>query len=364
MKAKELSKYFKGIKDPRSERNQHHPLNSLLGITILSALAGIDSFSGIGDYAQAYETELKKIFNLPYGAPSHDTFQRLFEALDPDQFLISFIQFTRDLSKQNSDVVALDGKTVRNSGNKPLHIVSAWCEKNELVLGQVKINDKSNEITAIPKLLKMLNLHGVTITIDAMGCQRKIAQQIIDQDGDYLLALKGNQSDLYEEVKPFFNQLNDFKGSMWEEYDKGHGRIEHRCCYALDDIECLKTTFNWPGLESVAMVKSEVTLKKKSRSETRFYLYSKKADAEAICRAARQHWGIENKLHWRLDVVFNEDKACIRNDSSVENMNILRKWAINALSAHKGKDSIKSLQRKACMSWPVMSQLFNNIFHA
>ena len=364
MAAKEITSYFARVKDPRSTRNQHHPLNSLLGIMLLSALAGIDSFSGIGDYAQAYESELSELFNLPYGAPSHDTFQRLFEALDPDQFLISFIEFTQDLSKHSSDIVALDGKTVRNSGIKPLHIVSAWCEKNELVLGQVKVSNKSNEITAIPKLLDMLNLHGVTITMDAMGCQRKIAQQIIDKGGDYLLALKGNQRDLYEEVKLFFSQLNDFKGDTWEAYDKGHGRIERRCCYALDDIEWLKTTFNWPGLVSIAMVKSEVTIKRKSRSETRFYLYSKKADAETLCRAARQHWGIENKLHWRLDVAFNEDKACIRHDTSVENMNILRKWAMNALSTHKGKGSIKSLQRKASMSWPIMTRILDTIFHA
>lgn len=360
-----LEKVFSGITDQRSQRNQKHPFISLLGISLLGALSGIDSFSGLGDYAEMHFDSLSKVFDLPNGAPSHDTFQRLFDAIDPDEFHTSFFRFTEQISQVLEGVIAVDGKTIRNSGDNPLHIVNAWCETNQLVLAQMRVDEKSNEITAIPKLLNLLSLSNRIVTMDAMGCQRKIASQIIEQDGDYLMSLKGNQCSLHEDVMAYFTEENKAQCEFWEEYDKGHGRIEHRKCYVLDNIEFLNETHQWPGLATIAMVESERTIKgKKTEMDTRFYLCSLPSHAEKICKAARAHWGVENKCHWRLDVVFNEDKACINNDNAAENMSIIRKWALNILSQKKGKSSIKSLQRKASMSFPFLSKLVQDYFHA
>jgi predicted transposase YbfD/YdcC len=355
MLKEQLASIFSGVDDPRSLRNQKHPFLSLIGISLLGALAGFDSFSGLADFAEAHHDSLKSIFDLPYGSPSHDTFQRFFDGIDPQQFTDHFILFTENLAQAISEIISVDGKTIRNSTENPLHIVSAWCEANQLVLGQVKIPEKSNEITAIPLLLKLLDLSGKIITIDAIGCQREISQQIIDQGGDYVLGLKGNQKTLFEDVVDYFKTT--LSGATWSELDKGHGRFEERICHVIDDIHWLQEQHQWPGLRSVARVISKRTIKDKESIEERYYISSLPADAEKICKTARAHWGIENRLHWRLDVVFNEDKCCIRNDNAAENMGIMRKWALNILNAAKGKSSIKSLQRKASMSFNFMLSL-------
>jgi len=359
-----LTQVFDGITDQRSSRNQKHPFISLLGISLLGALSGIDSFSGLGDYAEMHFGGLSKIFDLPHGAPSHDTFQRLFDAIEPSQFHDCFFKFTQQLSRVFEGVIAVDGKTVRNSGPNPLHIVNAWCEANQLVLAQMCVEDKSNEITAIPLLLKLLDLHNRVVTIDAMGCQRKISAQIIEQGGDYLLNLKGNQGRLHDDVGSYFTERNKQSCPSWEEFDKGHGRLEHRKCYVIDTIDWLCEAHQWPGLKSIAMVESERTIKDKVEKDVRYYISSLSADPEKICKAARAHWAVENKCHWRLDVVFNEDKACISNDNAAENMSIMRKWALNILNQKKGKSSLKSLQRKACMSLKFASTLIKDYFHA
>lgn len=364
--AEKLSVYFEPLEDPRSDRNQKHPFMSIITISLLGAISGITSYSGLGEYALAYEEELEKIIPLPNGAPSHDTFQRFFEALDIEVFHLCFVMFTQHLKKVSSQLVAIDGKTIRNSGkDRPLHLVSAWCENNQLVLGQVKVDKKSNEITAIPMLLEMLDLTDATISIDAIGCQRSIAQRIVNSGNHYLLALKANQKSLLEDVTPYFDDLEKFEGSVWQEYDKGHGRIEKRTAYVLGDVRWLQKEHNWPGLRSVALVVSERTVKNKKTIETRYYLSSHDAEAELICRLARQHWGIENKLHWRLDVVYNEDKACIRNERGAENVALLRKWALNCLSPHKTASiSMRSMQRRSSMSWKYLTGLLQKIFHA
>lgn len=358
-----LAETFKGIEDPRSRRNQKHPMLSLLGIGLLGGLGGIDSFSGLADYAQAHEESLKELFDLPEGVPSHDTFGRLFDGIKPEQFSKQFQVFTDRLAEAVEGLVAIDGKTIRHSGKgNPLHIVSAWSEANQLVLGQIRVADKSNEITAIPLLLELLDLAGKTVTIDAMGCQREIAQQIIEQGGDYVLALKGNQKTLLEDVKAYFEQKNNY--ASWQELDKGHGRYEERRCTATDDIAWLRQEHEWPGLHSIAQVISKREIKGKKSQDVRYYLSSLPAKPELICQAARAHWSIENKLHWRLDVLYNEDGCCIRNDNAAENMAILRKWSMNILNKHKGKSSMKSLQRKASMSFNFMSDLLLKTFHA
>lgn len=358
-----LQLVFEGIEDKRSLRNQRHPFLSLLGISLLGALSGIDSFSGLGDFSEAHEENLKRLFSLPHGAPSHDTFQRLFDAIKPDEFLLRFSLFTQALASAVEGIIAIDGKTIRNSGGeKALHIVSAWCEANELVLGQIKVKEKSNEIPAIPLLLELLDVAGRIITIDAMGCQREIAEKIIEGAGDYVLGLKENQARLYADVVTYFEKTDHY--ACWEEFDKGHGRIEKRTCYATDKIDWLINEHRWPGLKSIAKVISKRTIQGKETVEARYYITSLPAIPEKICKAARAHWGIENKLHWRLDVVFNEDKACIRNDNAAENMDIMRKWALNILNQHKGKGSVRSLQRKVMMSFSFMVDLLTKTFHA
>lgn len=365
---KELAMIFEGLQDPRSSRNQEHPFLSLISIGLIGAVAGITSFSGLADFAKAKIYDLEKIIDLPNGAPSHDTFQRLFSALNADMFVACFMAFTQKLANSipasnAPNVIALDGKTVHNSGkNKLLSFVSAWSEANQLVLGHVKVDGKSNEITAIPVLLKLLDLHGAIVTIDAIGCQREISQQIVVQQGDYVLAVKGNQKSLFEDIKTYFEKLDQV--NVWEEYDKGHGRIEKRSCYVTEDIEWLRNGHQWPGLKTIGMVVSQRTVKDKTSTETRFYISSLPANAELICKSARLHWGIENKLHWRLDVLYNQDSACIRDDNAVQNMDTLHKWALNVLSPHKGKLSIKSLQRQVGYSFKFMLELLRKIFHA
>ena len=345
-------KIFEGLEDPRIERSQRHPFESIIAIGFLSVLAGIDSFLGMQDFAEAHQEELRKIIYLPNGIPSHDTIGRLFSRIDVDEFHRRFFSFTDSLRKRTEGLIALDGKTIRNSSEeKPLHIVSAWCEANKLALGQVKVADKSNEITAIPDLLDMLDIEDHIISIDAMGCQREIAKKIIDKNADYLLALKGNQKSLYEDVKDFFIDEEILsQASYWEELDKGHGRIEKRQCWALSKVSWLQKQHSWPGLKTIAMVKCERTSKRKTSSDVRLYISSLPGNAELICKSARMHWGIENKLHWVLDVVFNEDKCQIRKDNAPELMSILRKWALNLHNKTKGATSFKRAQAKCAMS--------------
>jgi len=326
-----LIQYFQEVDDPRSTRNQKHPFITIIGTTLLAGLAGIDSFSGIADFTEAHLEDLKDYFDFPHGAPSHDTYRIVWDEINPQSFCDSFQEFTQKLVQMKSEIINIDGKTIRNSGEgKALHIVSAWCEANQLVLAQEKVDSKSNEITAIPNLLKLLDLKGKIITIDAMGAQRSICQHIIDQGGDYQISLKGNQGTLFDDIKHFFaDPAVQVDLLCSEENDKGHGRIEQRTAYVTNHIAWLQDLHQWPGLKSIGMVVSKVLKGEKETTEERFYITSLPANARKTNAIARAHWGIENKLHWRLDVVFNEDKACIRNDNASENMDIVRKWALN-----------------------------------
>jgi predicted transposase YbfD/YdcC len=346
--------YFKTIQDPRSNRNQKHPIMTLIGTTLLASLAGIDSFSGFADFTESHFEELEKHFEFPHGPPSHDTYQRFWDEVNPEEFYVSFEAFTQALVTAVGTYINVDGKTIRNSGrDKALHVVSAWCQANQLVLAQEKVDSKSNEITAIPKLLKLLDVRNRIITIDAMGAQREICKQIVEQKGDYVISLKGNQGRLHGDVMRYFNDEKILGKSLFsEENDKGHGRIEQRIAYSFEEIKWLQKEHKWPGLKSL--------------EEKRFYISSLAADARQLNQAARLHWGIENQLHWRLDVTFNEDGACIRNDNAAENIDILRKWALNVLQKAKTKpdQSIKSLMRKNAMSFKHLSIIVNKIFHA
>jgi predicted transposase YbfD/YdcC len=361
-------KYFENIQDPRSVRNQKHPLMTLIGTTLLASLAGIDSFSGFADFTESHFEGLEKYFEFPNGPPSHDTYQRFWDAVDPQEFYCSFEGFTQALATAIGTYINVDGKAIRNSGHdKALHIVSAWCQANQLTLAQEKVDSKSNEITALPKLLGLLDLKGRIVTIDAMGAQRNVCAQIIEQEGDYVISLKGNQGTLHDDVTTYFKDQKLLKKCLSsEENDKGHGRIEQRIAYSFDDIEWLQKEHKWPGLKSIGMVATTVNKAGKIIEEQRFYISSLPADARQLNQAARLHWSIENQLHWRLDVVFNEDGACIRNDNAAENIDILRKWALNVLQKAKQKpdQSIKGLMRKNAMSFKHLVGVVNKIFHA
>lgn len=361
-----LEKYFDNVDDPRSARNQRHPFMTLVGTTLLAVLSGIDSFSGMQDFTEMHFDELKQYFNLSAGVPSHDTYQRFWDSISPDEFAASFHEFTKSLKQIASTIINIDGKTIRNSGHeKALHMVSAWCYTNKLILAQTKVDSKSNEIIAIPVLLKLLDLKDKIITIDAMGAQRNIVQQIIDKEGDYVISLKGNQGTLHRDVKLYLEDKNNHQLTN-ENNDKGHGRIEQRIAAISHDTKRLQDTHKWPSLKSIGQITSHITRNNKTSTETRYYISSLQLTAQALNDIARSHWGIENSLHWMLDVVFNEDKSCIRNDNGAENMDILRKWALNILYKVKNKpdQSIKSIMRKNSMSINHLVASVKKIFHA
>lgn len=350
-----IKNLFSEIEDPRIERTKKHPLESILYIVLCGTISGVDSWIGYQDYAEEHFEILSKFIDLPHGVPSHDTISRVIEALDVIEFEECFEEFVQSLINNAKDLIAIDGKTLRGSfdakkGVKAKHIVSAWANGCKLVLAQEKVEDKSNEITAIPKLLKRLDIEGQIVTIDAMGCQRDICEQIIDQEGDYVISLKGNQGSLHEDVRLWFEDSNQMVDHVWEEWDKGHGRIEHRLCRASGDISWLQERHSWPGLSSIAAVHSMRETAKGIQKETRYYISSLSADAERIAKAARRHWGVENSLHWVLDVTMNEDKSRIRNENAPEILAIIRKWGLNIINQHKGDISIKRMMRKMAMS--------------
>jgi hypothetical protein len=361
---------FSSVTDSRSLRNQKYALETILGIAIIGGIAGIDSFSGLADFAESHRRDLQKYFDLPDKTPSHDTFQRVLDAISTQEFYACFHEFTQTISRKFSDtIISIDGKTIRNSGaggEQSLHLVNAWSEANSLVLAAVKVDKKSNEITAIPKILSLFDVAGKIITIDAMGAQRQICSQITASGGDYVIALKGNQGTLHADAKLFLDDHFVEKDLLKHtENDKGHGRLEARSSFVTDDIDFLRG-HDWPGLKSIGKVVANVIRKGEKSTETRYYISSLPADARRFGEIARAHWGIENKLHWRLDVVANEDAACITNENAAENMSLIRKWALNILhqAIDKKGRSLKSLQRKAAMSFDFLASIVNKYFHA
>ena len=366
----ELKSVYSNLEDPRIERHKKHPLLTILFIVLCSALAGIDEWVSMEDYCEANLDFFSKHFDLSNGVPSYDTIGRVMSRIDIASFQENFVRFTNLLSGQMKGVIAIDGKTARGSNSlqntkKALHVVSAWSSSNNLVLGQVATEEKSNEITAIPKLLELLDLQGQIVTIDAMGCQKDIAQKIVEKGGDYILALKGNQGNLYEDIQFLFDAFKnenwkDFNGQKLESYDKGHGRIETRKVWATEELGQLLQDHNWPGLRCAIMVESEREIKGCKSYEKRLYISSLPAAAEKIGRSIRSHWDIENKLHWVLDVTFNEDKSQISKDNAPEAMNIMRKWALNLLNKTKGKLSIRRMQNRMKMTGSKLVEILGN----
>lgn len=355
-----LIEHFSTIDDPRIERTKRHKLIDILVIAICATICGAEGWEEFELFGQAKLDWFKSFLELPNAIPSDDTFRRVFGRIDPRQFQQCFLEWVRsvyDITK--GQVVAIDGKQSRRSydratGKTAIHMVSAWASDNQLVLGQVKVDEKSNELTAIPELLAMLEVSGCIVTLDAMGCQTEIAKKIIEKEADYVLAVKGNQGNLHEDLRQYFDWAlaDQFKQTVYqkeETIDGGHGRIEVRRYYVTDDIEWLRKKGEWQGLQSIAMVESQRTILGKATSrERRYYISSLVAEAKPLGKAIRGHWSIENGLHWVLDIGFREDESRIRKDQAPENVATLRHIALNLLKQEKTtKVGIKSKRLKA-----------------
>ena len=338
-----LMAYFAPLTDPRVERSRHHKLIDIIVIGICAVLCGADGWADMERFGKAKYEWLKGFLELPYGIPSHDTFGRVFAQLCPRAFEAAFVGWMQAVAESLSgQVVAIDGKTVRRSYDRrsskaAVHMVSAWAHAQHLVLGQVRTDAKSNEITAIPELLGLLNLHGCIVTIDAMGCQKSIAAEIIERGADYVLALKGNHDHLHHDVRLTFEALrrSDFNNTPYsyhETLDKDHGRIEVRRYWSIPVPEWMAEEYHaWTGLRSLGLVESQRHMEGQVSTETRCYLCSLPADAQRLAHAVRGHWGVENPLHWVLDVVFAEDNSRVRKDHAPGNLSLLRRIALNLL---------------------------------
>lgn len=343
--------HFDKLEDKREPMKILHSVREILLVTLCGVISGADGWEDIEEYGESKLDFLRKILPFKNGIPSDDTLRRFFRALNPEVFREVFVGFVRELFPTAcAELVAIDGKTSRRShdgATKALHLVSAFATETRVVLGQVATAEKSNEITAIPDLLRLLDLRGTTVSIDAMGCQREISKQIIEGGGDYLLGLKGNQGSLHDDVKLFFEQPPQGDQSIvsYEEYDKGHGRIEHRKCEVSSAIDWLQEDHNWPGLRSIIRITATRTIKEKTSIETRYYISSLPADAKKILDNTRSHWAIENSLHWVLDMSFGEDQSRIRKDNAPLAISVIRHVALNLLQQAKEKYKRMSVKR-------------------
>jgi predicted transposase YbfD/YdcC len=368
-----LAAHFATLEDPRVERTKLHPLLSIVTIALCAVIAGAESWDDIETFGEIKADWFARFLDLPHGIPSHDTFNRVFAALDPGQFQSCFLTWMHAIAGVlPAQVIALDGKTVRGShdratGKGAIHMVSAWASENRLVLAQVKVEEKSNEITALPDLLTQLTLTGCIVTIDAMGCQRVIAQQVLDGGGDYVLGLKGNQGSLYHDVQHSFALATsgDFTADKQAEtVEKGHGRIETRRARVLDDaaiITWLQEHHAWPGLAAIGWVQAQRRIGSERSTEDRYYLLSRALDAETFSAAVRSHWGIENQVHWVLDVTFHEDQSRIRAGYAAENFAVLRHIALNLLrQATTKRKSIKGRRLKAAWDTDYLLQVLTS----
>lgn len=359
-----ITAYFSSITDPRAD-NSTHKLLDIFSITIIAVLCGCEDWEEIVLYGQCREEFLKGFLELPNGIPSHDTFERVFKRIAPSEFEKCFIDWANSLCMGRvKGLVSIDGKTLRGSGTKSksksaIHMVSAWSNENQLVLGQLKVDSKTNEIKAIPMLLDLLDIKGCTVTIDAMGCQKEIAGNIIDSGADYILALKGNQKELYEEVENAFAKCPS--DSNDKTIEKDHGRIETRECAVIQDMEWIYEKENWEGLKSIIKVDSKRELKGKVETQTRYYISSLDIHASEANKLVRHHWGIENSLHWVLDVTFREDDSRVRTGNSSENLSIIRRMVLNIIKADKTtKLSLNKKRLKASLDDKYLIHLLNH----
>ena len=361
--------HFGQLKDPRLDRKKRHSLLNIIAITVSAVIAGADGWTEVEAFGKANMKWLTTFLKLPNGIPSHDTFGRFFSLLDPVAFQACFIRWVHALHETIEGVVAIDGKTARRShdetnGKKAIHVISAWATEAGISLGQIKVDDKTNEITAIPELLKVLAIQGCVVTIDAMGCQRQIAQDIVDAGADYLLAVKDNQETLRADVEEEFKSAQaDRFAHMDHEYyetlEKGHGRIEKRQYWYTHDVEGLGTLERWPKLRGMAMCRATRTIKGESATEDRYFITSSKdTSVKKIAASIRAHWRVENCLHWVLDVAFGEDQCRIRTGYAAENLATIRRAVINVIKNNKSKKGgVKTKRLQAAWNLDYLEEL-------
>ena len=347
--------YFKDMPDHRQKGKVVYPLDEILLLCLLAVLAGAETFVDIARFGEKKLELLRRFRPFRDGTPAHDHLGDIFATLDAQAFQRCFVAWVAALTKTPAEVIAIDGKTSRRSYQKkgskePIHMVSAFAARQRLVLGQLKVSEKSNEIVAIPALLDMMAIEGAVVTIDAMGCQRGIANKIIAKKADYIIALKGNQGTLHEDVKVFAaeQKANGFKDttiSRHETVDGDHGRIETRTTTMIHDVQWLQERHDWPGLKGVVIVESQRGIDGKITRETRYYITSLSVPAQTIGPMIRDHWAIENSLHWVMDMVFRDDECRVRTDHAPANFTTLKHMANNLARRAPGKDSVR-LKRK------------------
>jgi predicted transposase YbfD/YdcC len=361
-----IKKHFRKLKDPRRRHCRRHLFLDVLVIAICGVISGCNSWTQIAAFGRKRHSWLKRFLTLPEGIPSHDTFKRIFERLDPVVFQSCFREWMLALAGAiDIPHIAIDGKTVRRSGTTdlgPLHLVSAWATKNHLSLGQVAVDEKSNEITAIPKLLELLELHGALVSIDAIGCQKEIAAKIRAKGGHYLLTVKGNQEQLLTDIQNCFEQAceTDFVGLDHDTYikeEKGHGRREERCYTIIRNPRGIRNHDAWRDLCVIGMCGSERTVHGQTSTEVRYFIGSKKASARYYGNALRHHWGIENNLHWQLDVNFGEDQNRTKERTAAQNLGLLRRLAVTLLKHHPDEESITCKRLQAAWNTDFLEEV-------
>jgi predicted transposase YbfD/YdcC len=362
---------FEDLADPRQQGKVWYPLDEILQLTLIATVAGAESWVEIAEFGKKKIDFLRRFAPFANGTPSHDQLGDLFAALDAEQFQTCFIAWVETLARFGADLVAIDGKTLRRAYQKggaqaPIHMISAWSASQRLVLGQAKVDDKSNEITAIPKLLDLLTLKGALVTIDAMGCQKEIAAKIIDKGADYVLALKGNQGTLKADVAEFFDEQQErgfaeTQVSRHETLEKSHGRIETRAYAAIDATGWLTERHAWAGLKSIVMVRAQrEVVGGKTETETRYYISSLEADATRQGEAIRAHWGIENSHHWVMDMVFRDDECRIRKANAPANFAVVKHMAANLLRRAPGQQSLRVKRRLAAWDDDFLASLITD----
>jgi len=357
-----LAACFEGLEDPRTGNAGRHDLVEILVTALCTVLCGGQSACDMALFAREKEAFLRQFLKLDNGLPSHDTFSRVFRLLDPEQFRGCFQKFMAKFSQACQGVIAIDGKVLRRSfdkasGKSPLHMVSAWGCEQRLVLAQIATDAKSNEITAVPQLLKLLSLKGTIVTVDALNCQRAIASQIIDQGGDYAFALKGNQGTLHEDASVFLDDPLTKATTAHTTVDADHGRIETRHVAISTDVDWLQGRHRWPGLKAIGKVTRTREIADKTSTETAYYLFSTPISAERASEVVRSHWGVENRLHWCLDVAMNEDSARNRMDNGPHNLAVLRHMALNVMRKEESKTSLRAKFKKAAWNQEYLAKL-------
>jgi predicted transposase YbfD/YdcC len=354
-----IPRFFARLKDPRRAHRRLHQLQDILVIALCAVIAGATDWQEVETFGRERRDWLGRFLGLPNGIPSHDTFERVFDRIKPGSFQACFREWVQAVSKAlGIKHVAIDGKTLRRSGSAklgPLHLVSAWATAQHLSLGQVAVDAKSNEITAIPALLELLDLAGAVVTIDAMGCQKAIAKKVVEQDADYVLTVKENQEHLLLDIqsrfeKAFETNFARLEHDSWEKRERGHGREEYRSYTVLYGTEGLRNGSEWEGLKTIGVCYSERTAQGKTTSEARYFISSKKAGAKYFGTVLRNHWRIENCLHWQLDVNFGEDQSRVQKRNAAENLALLRRLTLSLLQAHPDKRSIAKKRFAAALN--------------